>query len=123
MSLYIYNLVLTPLVIFTIYQIYKYQVMSGQCSLSGILIMAPYRALSDLFSFAVLSGNVSMAVHFGSARMGRRGRMGRMGEKRKRGSPFFVRPPPSHLSHSPSSPRSGATKVHEKFILLFIRKI
>jgi hypothetical protein len=41
-------------------------------------------ALSDLFSFAVLSGNASI-VHLGSTRMGRRGRMG---EKRKRGSPL-----------------------------------
>jgi hypothetical protein len=52
-----------------------------------------YRALSDLFSFAVLSGNASMAVHLGSARTGRKGRMGRMGGRRayeKKGDPRFL---------------------------------
>ncbi len=54
----------------------------------------------------------SMAVDFCKARTGRRGRMGRMEEKRKRGSPFFVRPPPFHSFHSHSSPRSRFTKVY-----------
>jgi hypothetical protein len=73
-----------------------------------------YRALRDLFSFAVLSGNAAWLCTFFSARTGRRGRMGRMGEKRKRGSPFFsyvlplIRP---NLPRSPAQLSSDLTLV------------
>ncbi len=48
--------------------------------------------------------NFERIMSYSSPCSGRRWRMGRMGRRGKVGPLFFARPPPSHSSHSPSSP-------------------
>ncbi len=70
-----------------------------------------YRALRDLFSFAVLSGNAAWLCTFLVRERGEEGEWDEWGRRGNVGPLFFVRPP-SHSSKSPSLPRSAQFRYH-----------